>query len=58
LQEEEMTEELPPETLERLVRRPEDLSSKVMENIRGIPKLIPCKISIRIFMFRPLLFYN
>jgi hypothetical protein len=29
-----MTEELPPETLERLVRRPEDLSSKVMENIR------------------------
>jgi hypothetical protein len=34
LQEEEMTEELPPETLERLVRRPEDLSSKVTENIR------------------------
>ena len=34
IQEEEMIEELPPETLERLVRRPEDLPEKVGDNIR------------------------
>lgn len=57
-----MVEELPPETLERLVRRPEDLSSKVTENIRKyktnmLRLLEVIKKVIMIFYSLPQVFY-